>query len=120
MGDLSQIASMLPGNIAKGFDPSQIDEKQMAHTKAIILSMTPLERENPQILNASRKRRIAAGCGLQVVDVNRLLKSFEMLQQLTKSMTKGKMRGMAGMLGGMGGGFGGGRMNSFGRKKRLK
>ena len=120
MGDLSQIASMLPGNIAKGFDPSQIDEKQMAHTKAIILSMTPLERENPQILNASRKRRIAAGCGLQVVDVNRLLKSFEMLQQLTKSMTKGKMRGMAGMLGGMGGGFGGGRMNSFGRKIRLK
>ncbi len=120
MGDLSQIASMLPGNIAKGFDPSQIDEKQMAHTKAIILSMTPLERENPQILNASRKRRIAAGCGLQVVDVNRLLKSFEMLQQLTQSMTKGKMRGMAGMLGGMGGGFGGGRMNSFGRKKRLK
>ena len=120
MGDLSQIASMLPGNIAKGFDPSQIDEKQMAHTKAIILSMTPLERENPQILNASRKRRIASGCGLQVVDVNRLLKSFEMLQQLTKSMTKGKMRGMAGMLGGMGGGFGGGRMNSFGRKKRLK
>ena len=120
MGDLSQIASMLPGNIAKGFDPSQIDEKQMAHTKAIILSMTPLERENPQILNASRKRRIAAGCGLQVVDVNRLLKSFEMLQQLTKSMTKGKMRGMAGMLGGMGGGFGGGRMNGFGRKKRLK
>ena len=65
--------------------PDQIDEKQMAHTKAIILSMTPLERENPQILNASRKRRIAAGCGLQVVDVNRLLKSFEMLQQLTPS-----------------------------------
>ncbi len=48
MGDLSQIASMLPGNIAKGFDPSQIDEKQMAHTKAIILSMTPLEREIPR------------------------------------------------------------------------
>ena len=120
MGDLSQIASMLPGNMAKGFDPSQIDEKQMARTKAIILSMTPLERENPQILNASRKRRIAAGCGLQVVDVNRLLKSFEMLQQLTKSMTKGKMRGMAGMLGGRGGGFGGGSMRSFGRKKRFK
>ena len=85
MGDLSQIAGMLPGNLGKQLDASQIDEKQMAHTKAIILSMTPLERENPQILNASRKRRIAAGCGLQVVDVNRLLKSFEMLQQLTKS-----------------------------------
>ena len=53
--------------------------------------MTPLERENPQILNASRKKRIAAGCGLQVVDVNRLLKQFEMMQQLTKQMTQGRL-----------------------------
>ena len=50
--------------------------------------MTPLERENPQILNASRKKRIAAGCGLEVVDVNRLLKQFDMMQQLTKQMTR--------------------------------
>ncbi len=120
MGDLSQIAGMLPGNMAKGFDPSQIDEKQLAHTKAIIQSMTPLERDNPQILNASRKRRIAAGCGLEVVDVNRLLKSFEALQQLTKAMSKGKFRGMPN-LGGMAGMGGmGGRMHGFGRKKRLK
>ena len=118
MGDLSQIASMLPGNLGKGLDASRIDEKQMAHSKAIIQSMTPRERENPQILNASRKRRIAAGCGLEVVDVNRLLKSFEALQQLTKSLTKGKMRGMGAMMGGMGG-LGGG-MRSFGRKKRFK
>lgn len=119
MGDLSQIAGMLPGNLGKHLDASQIDEKQMAHTKAIILSMTPLERENPQILNASRKRRIAAGCGLQVVDVNRLLKSFEMLQQLTKSMSKGRFRGIPGM-GGMPGMGGRGKMQGFGRKKRLK
>ena len=119
MGDLSQIASMLPGNLGKGLDASRIDEKQMAHSKAIIQSMTPRERENPQILNASRKRRIAAGCGLEVVDVNRLLKSFEALQQLTKSLTKGKMRGMGPMMGGMGN-LGGGGMRSFGRKKRLK
>ena len=119
MGDLSQIAGMLPGNLGKQRDASQIDEKQMAHTKAIILSMTPLERENPQILNASRKRRIAAGCGLQVVDVNRLLKSFEMLQQLTKSMSKGRFRGIPGM-GGMPGMGGRGKMQGFGRKKRLK
>ena len=119
MGDLSQIAGMLPGNLGKQLDASQIDEKQMAHTKAIILSMTPLERENPQILNASRKRRIAAGCGLQVVDVNRLLKSFEMLQQLTKSMSKGRFRGIPGM-GGMPGMGGRGKMKGFGRKKRLK
>ena len=119
MGDLSQIASMLPGNLGKGLDASRIDEKQMAHSKAIIQSMTPRESENPQILNASRKRRIAAGCGLEVVDVNRLLKSFEALQQLTKSLTKGKMRGMGAMMGGMGG-LGGGGMRSFGRKKRFK
>ena len=119
MGDLSQIASMLPGNLGKGLDASRIDEKQMAHSKAIIQSMTPRERENPQILNASRKRRIAAGCGLEVVDVNRLLKSFEAMQQLTKAMTKGKMRGMGAMMGGMGG-LGGGGMRSFGRKKRFK
>ena len=116
MGDLSQIASMLPGNMTKGFDPSQIDERQFARSKAIIQSMTPLERENPQILNASRKRRIAAGCGLQVVDVNRLLKSFEMMQQLTKSLSKGRMPN----LGGLGGMMGGKRMKGFGRKKRWK
>ena len=121
MGDLSQIADMLPGGMAKGFDPSQIDEKQMAHNKAIIQSMTPLERENPQILNASRKKRIAAGCGLEVVDVNRLLKSFEMLQQMTKAMTKGGgMRGLGGMMGGFGGKVAKGAMHGFGRKKRLK
>ena len=121
MGDLSQIADMLPGGMAKGFDPSQIDEKQMAHNKAIIQSMTPLERENPQILNASRKKRIAAGCGLQVSDVNRLLKSFEMLQQMTKAMTKGGgMRGLGGMMGGFGGKVARGAMHGFGRKKRLK
>ena len=121
MGDLSQIADMLPAGMAKGFDASQIDEKQMAHNKAIIRSMTPKERENPQILNASRKRRIAAGCGLEVVDVNRLLKSFEMLQQMTKAMTKGGgMRGLGGMMGGFGGKVARGAMHGFGRKKRLK
>ena len=112
MGDLSQLASMLPGNMGRQLQGATIDEKAMAHTEAIILSMTPLERENPQILNASRKRRIAAGCGLEVVDVNRLLKQFDMMQQLTRQMAKG--RGPA-MKGGMGG-----RMHGFGRKKRFK
>ena len=116
MGDLSQIASMLPGNMAKGFDPDQIDPKQFARTKAIIQSMTMQERENPQILNASRKRRIAAGCGQQVSDVNRLLKGFEAMQQMTKALTRGK-RGMGALSGLMGGG---GSMHGFGRKKRLK
>ena len=116
MGDLSQIASMLPGNMAKGFDPDQIDPKQFTRTKAIIQSMTMQERENPQILNASRKRRIAAGCGQQVSDVNRLLKGFETMQQMTRALTRGK-RGMGALSGLMGGGGG---MHGFGRKKRLK
>ena len=118
MGDLSQIAGMLPGNMAKGFDPDQIDPRQFSRTKAIIQSMTLQERENPQILNASRKRRIAAGCGQQVSDVNRLLKSFEAMQQMTKALTRGGKRGMSALNGMMGGSMGG--MHGFGRKKRLK
>jgi signal recognition particle subunit SRP54 len=118
MGDLSEMMGMIPG-MGNQLKNTQIDEKQMARTRAIIQSMTPKERENPQILNASRKRRIAAGCGQEVSDVNRLLKSFEMLQQLTKSMGKGKMRGIPNM-GGMPMGGGMSRMHGFGRKKRLK
>jgi len=117
MGDLSQLIGMLPGQMTKGFDPNQIDERQFARNKAIIQSMTPLERENPRILNAGRKRRIAAGCGLEVVDVNRLIKSYEMLQELTRSMSRGRMPNL-GAMGGMGGR--GGAMRGFGRKKRWK
>ena len=117
MGDLSQLAAMLPGNMGKNLGEAQIDEKQLAHQKAIILSMTPKERQNPQILNASRKKRIAAGCGLEVVDVNRLLKSFEVMQQMTKALSKGKFRGLPGM-GGMPNM--GSKMHGFGRKKRFK
>ena len=118
MGDLSQMMGMIPG-MSQQMANTQIDEKQMARTKAIIQSMTPKERENPQILNASRKKRIAAGCGQQVQDVNRLLKSFEMLQQLTKAMGKGKFCGMPGM-GGMPNMGGMSKMHGFGRKKRFK
>ena len=118
MGDLSQIAGMLPGNMAKGFDPDQIDPRQFSRTKAIIQSMTVQERENPQILHASRKRRIAAGCGQQVSDVNRLLKSFEAMQQMTKALTRGGKRGMSALNGMMGDSMGG--MHGFGRKRRLK
>ncbi len=112
MGGLSQLAGMMPGSLGKQLQGASINEKQLAHTEAIILSMTPLERENPQVLNASRKRRIAAGCGLEVVDVNRLLKQFEMMQQMTKQLSRGRMPQM------MGGH--GGRLHGFGRKKRFK
>ncbi|NLF35419.1 MAG: signal recognition particle protein, partial [Clostridiales bacterium] len=63
------------------------------------LSMTPAERENPSLLNNSRKKRVAAGSGTQVVDINRLLKQFEMMQQMTRQMTGGKMK--KGLLGKM-------------------
>ena len=106
MGDLNQLAGMMPGGLGKQMQNATIDEKAMAHTEAIILSMTPLERENPQILNASRKKRIAAGCGLQVVDVNRLLKQYDMIQQMTKQMSKGRL------------GLGGRMTHGLGKKKR--
>ena len=121
MGNLGQLAGMLPGDMGKQLDAANLDEKQLGRTRAIIQSMTPLERENPSILNASRKKRIAAGCGLQVSDVNRLLKSFEMLQQLTKSISKGRFGGFGGP-GGMPtlGKAKKGKLQGFGRKKRLK
>ncbi len=98
MGSLSDIAGMLPGVDAKALSGASIDEKAMARTEAIILSMTPKERENPDILNSSRKKRIAAGSGTQVVDVNRLLKQFSTMQAMMKQMSgknaKKLMRGM--------------------------
>ena len=101
MGSMEDIASMLPGMGGKKMD-MKVDEKQLAKTEAIILSMTPYERENPSVLNSSRKKRIAAGSGTQVVDINRLLKQFEMLQQLTKQLSdpkkaKGLMKRFRGM-----------------------
>ena len=117
MGDLSQLAEMMPGGMGKQLAGAEIDPKVMAHTEAIILSMTPEERENPKLLGASRKKRVAAGCGLEVVDVNRLLKQFELMQDLVKQMTLGRMpKG----LGGFGGKGGMSRMHGFGRKKRFK
>jgi signal recognition particle subunit SRP54 len=79
MGSLSSILSMLPGVNQKALSGVNIDEKQFDRVGAIIKSMTPGERENPAIINASRKVRIAKGCGMQVQDVNRLLKQFDKL-----------------------------------------
>ena len=84
MGPLEQIIGMLPGVNKQALRGAEIDEKQISHTEAIILSMTGHERENPEIINASRKKRIAAGCGLRVEDVNRLLKSFEKMKTMMK------------------------------------
>ena len=101
MGSFEQLAGMMPGQLGKQMANAELDPKMMAHTEAIILSMTPYERENPAVLGASRKRRIAAGCGLEVVDVNRLLKQFDQMQQLMKQMNgKGKKRKLPGKMGG--------------------
>jgi len=100
MGSISDIAGMLPGMDTKALKGVSVDEKALVRIEAIIQSMTPKERENPSVLNSSRKKRIAAGSGTQVVDVNRLLKQFEMMQSMTKQMAKGKLPGMMGGLGG--------------------
>ena len=100
MGSMSDIASMLPGMNAKALQGAQVDEKQLARTEAIILSMTPYERDNPEVLNFSRKKRIAAGCGLMVEDVNRLLKQFNATQQLMKQLSgvsRRKGKGLRGL-----------------------
>ena len=105
MGSLSDIAGMLPGVKASDLEGAALDGKALQRMEAIITSMTPYERENPSVLNSSRKKRIAAGSGTQVVDVNRLLKQFEMLQAMTKQFSGGKMprslRKMMGKKGGM-------------------
>ena len=104
MGSMQDILAQLPGGA--GLKNVQLDEKALGHTEAIILSMTPKERENPSIIGASRKKRIAAGCGLKVEDVNRLLKSFEQMRSMIKQFSGPgagkKMKRMRGF-----GGFGG-------------
>ena len=104
MGSMQDILAQLPGGA--GMKNIQVDEKAMSRTEAIILSMTPKERENPNIIGASRKKRIAAGAGVRVEDVNKLLKSFDqmrsMIRQFSGPGAGKKMKRMRGM-----GGFGG-------------
>ena len=104
MGSLSDIAGMLPGVSGKALEGAMVDESALARTEAIILSMTPAEREDPSLLNNSRKKRIAAGSGTQVVDINRLLKQFELMQQMSKQFSGKNMKklGRMGKFGGFG------------------
>ena len=97
MGSLADIAGMLPGVDAKALDGANVDEKALSRTEAIILSMTPAEREDPSLLNNSRKKRIAAGSGTQVVDINRLLKQFEMMRQMTRQFSNKQLKRMGKM-----------------------
>ena len=106
MGGLSGILSMMPGMGSKMADiESAVDEKQLARMEAIVLSMTPQERQNPKLLNPSRKGRIAKGAGVDIAVVNRFIKQFEqsqkMMKQIPGMMGGKKGRGMFGGLGGM-------------------
>ena len=90
LGPLENLLKMLPGAKKMGLNDVQIDPKQMAHIEAIVLSMTPEERHNPDIIKASRKERIAKGCGLTATDVNRLLNQFEEMKKMMKMLGNNK------------------------------
>ena len=110
MGDLGDLMAMVPGVDAKALKGAQLDEKALNRQKAVIQSMTMKERENPAIINSSRKKRIAAGCGQTVVDVNRILKQYDAMNQMMKQFSGRKLKKMQkkmGMMGGNPGGFGG-------------
>ncbi len=104
MGSLEDVAGMIPGMDAGALKGAKVDEKALSRTEAIILSMTPKERENPSILGSSRKKRIAAGSGTSVMEVNRVLKQYDTMQQMIKQMNGAskKMKKRGGRMGGMG------------------
>ena len=95
MGNLADLISMVPGMAGK-FNPNDIDEKKIAKFKAIIQSMTPQERQNPEIINGSRKKRIAAGSGTTIQEVNTLMKQYEQTKLMMKNMNNGKLARMFG------------------------
>ena len=90
LGPLENLIKLIPGAKKMGLSNVNIDPKQMAHIEAIVLSMTPEERHNPDIIKASRKQRIANGCGLTVTDVNRLLNQFEEMKKMMKMLSNNK------------------------------
>lgn len=93
MGGIGKLMSMVPGLGGK-VNEDDIDESKIIKTKAIILSMTPEERNNPDIIKASRRKRIAAGSGTSIQDVNQLLKQFDMSKEMMRRVSKNGMRGM--------------------------
>lgn len=98
MGNFDQLIGMIPGVKAGALKNAELDEKQMARTEAIILSMTKAERFRPEIINGSRRRRIATGSGTSVEDVNKLLRQFDQMKKMMKQLSgMGKRRGFGGM-----------------------
>ena len=105
MGGMSALMDKLPAQLSQAAASSKVDDRILSRTEGIINSMTPRERTHPELIKASRKRRIAAGSGVQVMHVNQLLKQFEQTQKMMKMFGNGgmakMMRGMKGMLPGM-------------------
>jgi signal recognition particle subunit SRP54 len=105
MGGIASLVDKLPAELAQAAQSSQMDERQLRRVEGIINSMTPVERVRPEIIKASRKRRIAAGAGVPVQEVNRLLNQFEQMREMMKRMQKGglakMMRGMKGFMPGI-------------------
>ena len=101
MGPMEDIIKMIPGMANNpALKNLKVDPKDIEHTKAIVYSMTPQERENPDLLNPSRRRRIAAGSGRPIQEVNRMIKQFKQMQDMMKKMSNGNFSGMEGLLGG--------------------
>ena len=105
MGGMAALLDKLPAQIAQAAAGSNVGDQQIRRLEGIICSMTPQERTKPEIIKAARKRRIAAGAGVPVQEVNRLLNQFEQMRTMMKSMQKGglarMMRGMRGFMPGM-------------------
>lgn len=123
MGPLEDLIKMIPGmNNMPGLDQLQVDPKDVARKKAIVFSMTPEERENPELLNPSRRRRIAAGSGNSVVEVNRMIKQFNESRKMMQQMSKGNMpAGLENMMGsGVQGKLGKMAMNRMIKKNKKK
>ena len=92
LGPLENLIKMIPGAKKMGLSNVQIDPKQMAHIEAIVLSMTPKERRNPDIIKASRKTRIAKGSGTSVQEVNKLLQQFDQMKKMMKQVSNGNFK----------------------------
>lgn len=105
MGPIEDLLKMIPGMANNpALANVKVDPKDMAHLKAIVMSMTPAERENPDLLNPSRRRRLAAGAGRPIVEVNRMIKQFNEMKKMMSGMMNGNMGGMEQMMDAMGGG----------------
>lgn len=105
MGPIEDLLKMIPGMANNpALANVKVDPKDMAHLKAIVMSMTPAERENPDLLNPSRRRRLAAGAGRPIVEVNRMIKQFNEMKKMMSGMMNGNMGGMEQMMNAMGGG----------------